>query len=298
MPYKDQEKRKSYHREYQKRYMTKWRRENPEKVQVIEHKRYLKRGPQTHYLRAWIKSNPDKVLAARLKKYGISLEDYYRLVNKQEGACAICRIQNDNLQVDHDHETNVVRGLLCSKCNIQVSSNSATSINNILLYLQYPPFKITQDVWDRKFLELAVVVSSKSPDPSTKVGAVITTGDPCIPKVISTGYNTFARGVSITKDRLTDRPTKLKYMVHAEQNAIIQAGERVRGGTIYVFPPFGHPNICHDCAKLAIQAGIKRVVGYKADEDNPRLANWKESLELSGQMFKEAGVDWYWIEQK
>jgi dCMP deaminase len=147
--------------------------------------------------------------------------------------------------------------------------------------------------WHRYFLEMAKHVSTASKDPSTQVGAVIVNNRR---QVVGMGYNGFARGVNDTPERLNDRPTKYKMVVHAEQNALIQAGHAAQGGTIYVYPSFWHPNICHDCAKLAIQAGIGCVVGYKADENNPRIANWKESLELSGQMFKEAGVEWFSVD--
>lgn len=152
----------------------------------------------------------------------------------------------------------------------------------------------SQHKWDRRFLELAALVSTWSKDPSTGVGAVIVN---TLKQVVGLGYNGFARGVDDDPERYANRPLKYKMVVHAEQNAIIQAGHAARGGTVYVYPSFWYPNICHDCAKLAIQAGIKCVVGYTADEDNPRIANWKESLELSAEMFKEAGVEWYQIEK-
>jgi hypothetical protein len=70
--------------------------------------------------------NPEKAREAtqrrRCRKYGISLEDYGRLLTKQRGKCAICRTKNPagrygEWQIDHDHETGQVRGLLCNNCN-------------------------------------------------------------------------------------------------------------------------------------------------------------------------------------
>jgi Recombination endonuclease VII len=61
-----------------------------------------------------------------LKAYGITIEDYEALLEAQGGVCAICKQpesalhQNGvvrRLAVDHDHETKIVRGLLCSGCN-------------------------------------------------------------------------------------------------------------------------------------------------------------------------------------
>jgi hypothetical protein len=51
--------------------------------------------------------------------YGLSEEDYVRLFHLQAGRCAICRSEQriKRLAVDHDHETDEVRGLLCQDCN-------------------------------------------------------------------------------------------------------------------------------------------------------------------------------------
>lgn len=53
-------------------------------------------------------------------KYGISLDDYNRMLEEQGGGCAICgkTPSNRRLHVDHDHKTGKVRGLTCYKCNV------------------------------------------------------------------------------------------------------------------------------------------------------------------------------------
>lgn len=51
-------------------------------------------------------------------KYKITLEDYNKLYEEQEGRCAICRKHYEKLLIDHDHNTNQIRGLLCNKCNL------------------------------------------------------------------------------------------------------------------------------------------------------------------------------------
>lgn len=149
--------------------------------------------------------------------------------------------------------------------------------------------------WDRRFLRLAKEVSTWSKDPSTQVGAVITNA---MRQVVGMGFNGFPRGVIDDPERYADRPLKYRMIVHAEQNAIIQAGKQAEGGILYVYPSFGSPNICHDCAKLAIQAGIVCVVGFEPPKENPRAANWKDSLDLAGSMFAEAGVDWFQIPEE
>jgi hypothetical protein len=54
-------------------------------------------------------------------EYGLTIEDYDALLEKQGGACAVCQAptgaQARRLHIDHDHETGKVRGLLCGPCN-------------------------------------------------------------------------------------------------------------------------------------------------------------------------------------
>ena len=109
------------------------------------------------------------------------------------------------------------------------------------------------DKWDRRFCDLARFVSEWSKDPNAKVGAVVYAkrgGD------VAIGYNGFPMGVEDSVDRLGNRDKKLEFIVHAELNAIIAAGSRSEGATLYVW---GKP-ICARCAGSIIQAGIKRVV--------------------------------------
>lgn len=51
------------------------------------------------------------------KKYGISLEEYEAKLLNQNYRCLICRELLDKPQLDHDHQTNQIRGFLCLKCN-------------------------------------------------------------------------------------------------------------------------------------------------------------------------------------
>jgi len=73
-------------------------------------------------------SNKEKQSFAMLKyRYGITTQEYADLLVKQHGGCAICGDNNakgDKLVVDHDHETGIVRGLLCIKCNVFVGKLS------------------------------------------------------------------------------------------------------------------------------------------------------------------------------
>jgi hypothetical protein len=63
-------------------------------------------------------------VASTLRPFRFSLKEYHRLLQAQEGLCAICRQlptkrlgERKRLAIDHDHKTGRVRGLLCDRCN-------------------------------------------------------------------------------------------------------------------------------------------------------------------------------------
>ena len=80
------------------------------------------------------------------------------------------------------------------------------------------------DKWDLRLLGLAKHVAEWSKDPSTKVGAVIADQKH---RVLSLGFNGFARGVKDLAQRLDDRETKYDMIIHAERNAILFANASV-----------------------------------------------------------------------
>ena len=71
----------------------------------------------------WRDENPDELKQSqrrtrRKREYGISREDYDHMLVSQNNECAICNNPiGYEAAVDHDHETGVVRGLLCNTCN-------------------------------------------------------------------------------------------------------------------------------------------------------------------------------------
>lgn len=76
----------------------------------------------------------------RLYKYNITPDEYLRMVDEQRGRCAICHELPSKraLAVDHDHETNKVRGLLCIKCNtgLGLFNNNIRLLAQALVYLE------------------------------------------------------------------------------------------------------------------------------------------------------------------
>jgi dCMP deaminase len=146
-----------------------------------------------------------------------------------------------------------------------------------------------QQKWDRRYLRLAEQVSTWSKDPSSKIGAVAIGHKG---QVLSQGYNGFARGIrEDLTPRWENKEWKYKFIVHAEMNAIYNAtynGVSLDGSTLYIW---GLP-CCSDCAKGVIQVGVKRVVMPKKDYPE----RWIESFKLSETMFREAGVEFEFVD--
>jgi dCMP deaminase len=137
--------------------------------------------------------------------------------------------------------------------------------------------------WTRRYLDVAKSVATWSKDPSTKVGAVAVGSKG---QILSQGYNGFPRGVKDTDDRYNIREEKYKYVVHGEMNCIYNAchsGASLAGATLYVT---GLP-VCSECAKGIIQVGINKVI-MEFPKTIPE--KWRESVQLTKQMFHEAGV--------
>lgn len=95
-------------------------------------------------VKLWGKNNPDKRRHNALKKlYGITLDQYNEMLVKQDFKCSICKRHKDmvanktHLSVDHNHNTNEIRGLLCSPCNqaIGLLQESIEACENAAKYL-------------------------------------------------------------------------------------------------------------------------------------------------------------------
>lgn len=142
--------------------------------------------------------------------------------------------------------------------------------------------------WDHYFMVIAKVVATRSEDRSTKVGAVIVgPGN----EVRSTGFNSFAKGISSDIEERHAKPLKDLYMTHAERNAInlaARVGTATLGCSMYISSiseKGAHPP-CAICAGAIINAGIVRVVCEWGEISE----NWKESVKAAFEMFREAGV--------
>jgi len=74
--------------------------------------------------------------------FGITIKNYNQLFQQQSGCCAICGIHQSKLIrrlcVDHDHDTNKIRGLLCNTCNqgIGYLKSDPKILQNAIKYLE------------------------------------------------------------------------------------------------------------------------------------------------------------------
>lgn len=133
--------------------------------------------------------------------------------------------------------------------------------------------------WDDYFMLMAMIVSQRSKDPSTQVGAIIVNTENV---VVGTGYNGFPRGMDSNKfpwERSGEKAdVKYSYICHAEENAIHNSSGSLKACRMYctLFP-------CNECAKAIIQNGIKEIV-YLQDRPNDEL------IIISKIMFKEVGI--------
>jgi hypothetical protein len=126
--------------EYQRRY----RERNRERLRAAARQRAAemradpeKRAEYNAYMRAYTEAHPGRSTEAsrqwraanpyhRVREHGITVADYRRMVEEQDGKCAICgEVPKARLRVDHDHSCcpdkyscgACIRGLLCSQCN-------------------------------------------------------------------------------------------------------------------------------------------------------------------------------------
>jgi dCMP deaminase len=138
--------------------------------------------------------------------------------------------------------------------------------------------KEKQERYDRAYLRMAAEWSSLSHCTRKQVGALIVRNG----MIISDGYNGTPSGFPNACE--DDEGSTHWYVLHAEANAITKiarSNNSAENGTLYItLSP------CKDCAKMILQAGIKRVVFSIAYKD------------ISGVTFlKKSGIEVVQIEQ-
>ena len=142
---------------------------------------------------------------------------------------------------------------------------------------------IKRPSWDEYFMQMAELTAQRSTCLRRHVGAVIVQDK----HVVATGYNGAPKGVAhcaeiggCLREKMgipSGERHELCRALHAEQNAIIQAAtlaQSIEGASIYITH-----QPCIICAKMIINAGIKRIVVKEGYPD-----------EMSVRMLDEAGL--------
>lgn len=136
--------------------------------------------------------------------------------------------------------------------------------------------------WDTYFMSLVYLTAMRSKDMNTHMGAVIVRPDNTI---VSTGYNSFPRGIDDNKLERQIRPEKYLWFNHAEYNAVVNAKTDLRGCRMYTN---GIP--CMErCVGAIINSGIIEVI-VDGNWDSASGAKWQEQAISTQKAFNEAGI--------
>lgn len=131
-----------------------------------------------------------------------------------------------------------------------------------------------------EFMLIAQAMSSRSHDPSTKVGSVIVDNG----NIVALGFNHVPQRIQFTQKQIEDRSWKYPRVIHAEIDAILKLGKQIVSYPIMYTTHYP----CSACATLIVESGIKEIYTHKIPID--MLERWGESMKLSSQILQEGGV--------
>ncbi|HDP99342.1 MAG TPA: hypothetical protein ENN22_09190 [bacterium] len=166
-----------------------------------------------------------------------------------------------------------------------INNNSIDELHNQVRKMVADLQKRKRPSWDHYFMKMAFLVAERSTCLRHHVGAIIVKDR----KVLTTGYNGAARNLDdclklgCLRDQLkiaSGERHEICRAIHAEQNAIIQAGVHgtaIYGGTIYCTH-----SPCIICAKMIVNAGVVRVV---------TCSDYPDDFSLAIDLFKQAGIE-------
>lgn len=147
--------------------------------------------------------------------------------------------------------------------------------------------------WDEYFMEVAGVVARRSTCVRRNIGAVVVKDK----RILSTGYNGAPTGlphcldIGCFRERLgipSGERQEICRGLHAEQNALLQAaryGISLEGATMY-----STTEPCSLCAKMLINAGIRRIV-YRDPYPDPLSRELLAGTEIEVEQYKSPTVD-------
>jgi dCMP deaminase len=130
------------------------------------------------------------------------------------------------------------------------------------------------------FMLIAQAMSSRSRDPSTKVGSVIVDNG----AIVALGYNHIPSRIQYSEKSAHDREWKYPRTIHAEVDAILKLEKQSVTHAIMYCTHFP----CDRCATMIVEAGIKEIYTKKIPLD--MIERWGASMKLASQILQEGGV--------
>lgn len=202
---------------------------------------------------------------------------YYEFIRSMKDMAVKCAHGTN-----HDNETE------CIYLRIEATPEYVDKlVNDILVLAKRTIGFIEFPSWDKTFMEIAHVISNRSKDPRTQVGAVIVKNN----RIVSSGYNglpEFCEDVDYPWNENVDDifESKTNYIIHAEMNAILYANRRdIVGSVLYItkFP-------CSKCTQAIIQSGITEIItDDKTEPGNP------VDYEISKRMLNSAKINYRYL---
>ncbi|GAF89887.1 unnamed protein product [marine sediment metagenome] len=114
------------------------------RIAAKKYREKTKKGSKERH-KKWYKENRDHILEQSRDRnlrvnFGMTLDDYDQMFEKQDGVCAICNCPETmtykgvatHLSVDHNHITGEIRGLLCRDCNLELGHYETWTVKHEL----------------------------------------------------------------------------------------------------------------------------------------------------------------------
>lgn len=144
------EENKEYMRQYYEENKEKWQEYADDYKEEKNRRRRERYANDPEYRKKCLEASKNRSKRSRINtrlksSFGIDIEDYEKMLEDQNGVCAICGakhadVRKHRLHVDHCHETEQVRGLLCSNCNMGLGKfqDDLQLLKNAVAYLENP----------------------------------------------------------------------------------------------------------------------------------------------------------------
>lgn len=134
----------------------------------------------------------------------------------------------------------------------------------------------------QKRLVIADKFAERSPDPSSKIGAILYNR---LGLSAGHGWNSFPNQMVVDAAYYLDRTLKYDRVIHAEMRCLLMAGNDSVGGRLYTgCPP------CKDCAKHIAEERVTEVYFWESRMNHPFVQRNAANVHVAMQIFAECGI--------